>query len=393
MIMVLYRLFSEQTWILFALLFIIPPLLSTRLPWDRFFSDIHEMNIHVSSVLNACLSFTLIMVFVLFFLILPSGFGGNILIKLLLYGGFFILPLNQFTGWLVWAIGDKGKNRKNTTALFLKIFHAFVLVISILLFICGNYMLFVEPYWIEVSRIVIESENLNTLAEPLSILHLTDTHFEKDYPALRNTIMAEVSQVLQREQPDIIFLTGDYCNTIELETILPFFQSLSASGGVFAVSGNFAAPDRALFEKCPRITLLKNSWQEVSVKGQNLVIMGIDYFNQKKLSELFADVPKESFTILLSHTPDFVIEAAARGIDFMVSGHTHGGQVCLPFYGAVITLSKLGPAYASGYFQEDKTKLYISRGLGCEAGDIPKIRFLCRPELPLYVLKTPGQVE
>jgi predicted MPP superfamily phosphohydrolase len=68
-------------------------------------------------------------------------------------------------------------------------------------------------------------------------------------------------------------------------------------------------------------------------------------------------------------------------VDLYLGGHTHGGQLCLPFYGAIVTSSIYGRRYASGLFEEDGTTMYISRGMGLEGGGMPRARFLCRPEI------------
>jgi predicted MPP superfamily phosphohydrolase len=86
-------------------------------------------------------------------------------------------------------------------------------------------------------------------------------------------------------------------------------------------------------------------------------------------------------TVLLYHSPDLVQEAAAHKIDLYLGGHTHGGQLRLPFYGAIVTMSKYGKRYEAGLFQEGATKMYISRGIGFEGLGLPRARFLCLPEI------------
>jgi len=84
---------------------------------------------------------------------------------------------------------------------------------------------------------------------------------------------------------------------------------------------------------------------------------------------------------LLYHSPDLIREAAEHQIDLYLGGHTHGGQLRLPFYGAIITNSIYGRRYAAGLFEESGTTMYISRGLGFGSGGMPRARFLCRPEI------------
>lgn len=106
--------------------------------------------------------------------------------------------------------------------------------------------------------------------------------------------------------------------------------------------------------------------------------------NAGNVTAAMRDVPAEEISILLAHSPDQVREAEGTGVDLMLAGHTHGGQVRLPLIGAVVTGTRLGPQYASGLFRWDDFWLYISRGIGMRG--LP-IRFLCPPEITLITLE------
>jgi predicted MPP superfamily phosphohydrolase len=100
-----------------------------------------------------------------------------------------------------------------------------------------------------------------------------------------------------------------------------------------------------------------------------------------RLAQAMEGVPSDAFTLLLFHSPDLIREAAEHQVDLYLGGHTHGGQLCLPFYGAIFTSSMYGKRYTSGLFEENDTRMYISRGLGFEGGGMPRARFFCRPEI------------
>ncbi|MCA1553353.1 MAG: metallophosphoesterase, partial [Chloroflexi bacterium] len=94
------------------------------------------------------------------------------------------------------------------------------------------------------------------------------------------------------------------------------------------------------------------------------------------------------FTILLYHSPDLAPQAAALGtIDLQLAGHTHGGQVRLPFYGALLTSSLYGKQLEMGLYQLRDMLLYVSRGVGLEGMGAPRARFRCRPEVTLITLR------
>jgi predicted MPP superfamily phosphohydrolase len=100
-----------------------------------------------------------------------------------------------------------------------------------------------------------------------------------------------------------------------------------------------------------------------------------------------AQAPADGTTILLAHSPDQVLDATGKGVDLVLSGHTHGGQVRLPFIGTVYAGTKLGPKYAAGLFAFDDVWLYVTRGVGMTG--LP-IRFLCPPEVSLLILEQAG---
>jgi hypothetical protein len=92
----------------------------------------------------------------------------------------------------------------------------------------------------------------------------------------------------------------------------------------------------------------------------------------------------ERFTVLLYHSPDLAPDAAELGVDLMLSGHTHGGQIRLPGFGALVTSSLYGKAFEMGRYQQDGLTLYVTRGLGMEGSGAPRFRLLCPPEVVLW---------
>jgi len=105
---------------------------------------------------------------------------------------------------------------------------------------------------------------------------------------------------------------------------------------------------------------------------------------REDLDKALAEVPDEAVSILLSHTPDIIEPATAAGVDLMVAGHTHGGQIVLPFIGPPVVPSKFGAKYAWGLFNHSGTRLAVTRGVGMIT---PRIRFRCRPEVVLLTLR------
>lgn len=107
-------------------------------------------------------------------------------------------------------------------------------------------------------------------------------------------------------------------------------------------------------------------------------------YNQGNLTKALRDAPEGAFTILLAHSPDTIHEASAAGINLMLSGHTHGGQVRLPLIGPLYSNTDLGKKYIEGLFRFEDTWLYVNRGLGTRA--VPA-RFLAPPEITVLTLQ------
>ena len=101
------------------------------------------------------------------------------------------------------------------------------------------------------------------------------------------------------------------------------------------------------------------------------------------MEEAIASMPPDAFKIFLYHYPDLIKNAAVQNVDLYCAGHTHGGQVALPLYGAIITFSKFGKQYEAGLYREGATWLYVNRGVGLEGGSAPRVRFWARPELTI----------
>jgi hypothetical protein len=220
----------------------------------------------------------------------------------------------------------------------------------------------------------------------LSILHLTDTHFIGN---LERPYFEEVTRLAAEMNPDLIVFTGDLLDDLELLPWLPAtFGRLKAPLGCYYVLGNHdwfygATEIRDEFARC--------GWQDVAGRsirlehrGHQLEIAGTERPWMGAHPELGAD--RGDFRLLLSHTPDHFAWAQARGVDLMLSGHNHGGQIVLPVIGPVFAPSQYGVRYASGAFWSDPTLLYVSRGL---SGRQP-VRFNCPPELTRIILESPA---
>jgi predicted MPP superfamily phosphohydrolase len=247
----------------------------------------------------------------------------------------------------------------------------------------------VEPLLVETTELSLAFEDLDPTVPPVRVVHLTDTHIERS--SYRE---ATVVQKVNALQPDIIALTGDYLNLSRLSDptsaahFRQFVAQLKAPYGVYAVRGSVepTLESMARLIEGTNVVWLEQEAVTVNVRGQQVTLVGVacshrQVLDAARLDQAMAGVPADAFTLLLYHSPDLIREAADHQVDLYLGGHTHGGQLRLPFYGAIVSGSIYGKQYTSGLFEEDGTTMYISRGTGFEGGGMPRARFLCRPEI------------
>ena len=147
----------------------------------------------------------------------------------------------------------------------------------------------------------------------------------------------------------------------------------------------------AIFHGIP-VRWLQDETVDVQIGDQRLGLVGVSCTRERhldgpRLRQIVAGRSREAFHILLYHSPDLMPDAQAVRIDLYLAGHTHGGQLCLPFFGAVITSSDFWKRYEGGLYQEGATTLYVSRGLGLEGLGAPRARFLAPPEVVALTLR------
>ena len=256
------------------------------------------------------------------------------------------------------------------------------------------YAFWIEPFWIDVSYHQIQSAKIAPGIPPLKIVEISDMHMER-WTRRDTTTLDLISQI----QPDLILLAGDYINTDYYDytaytDLHRFLKGLHAKYGVFAVQGvvdNYNGTRLQLPDT--EVRLLENQAQQLTINGQTLYLVGLSSTSNQtawdayQLAQVDANVPPAALKLLLYHTPDLAPQAASAHYDFYFAGHTHGGQLDLPFYGAVFTASEFGRKYAGGLYNiGNGSQMYVTRGLGFEGANLPRARFLARPEISVFSL-------
>jgi predicted MPP superfamily phosphohydrolase len=254
-----------------------------------------------------------------------------------------------------------------------------VLMLALAGLLCIAYGYFIEPYRLSITRVRIETAKLPRGTRPIRLIHISDLHSD---PQVR--LEERLPGVIAAERPDLIVFTGDAINSTEgLPILRNCLTRLAQIAPTFVVKGNWDAwfwRGQKLFEETG-VRELKNEAFKFDVGGASLWIAGTPVGGEHKFEQTLDAIPPEAFSIFLYHYPDLINEVAAKKVDLYCAGHTHGGQVALPLYGALITLSKFGKRYESGLYRVDRTHLYVNRGIGMEGGPAPRVRFWARPEV------------
>jgi predicted MPP superfamily phosphohydrolase len=246
---------------------------------------------------------------------------------------------------------------------------------------CIAYGIFIEPRRITVTTYSIQTPKLRP-GERLRLVQLADLHIRGDGP--REKALPEIVRSLR---PDIILHTGDFfgARTDVSSNVIRLLHSWDVPQ--YACRGNLDRLGR--LEHCMEqagVILLDGSRREdCAVRGVRVSISGFPSGAEEAIHEGLKNLSPESFNIVLYHHPQGFPETWGTPADLMLAGHTHGGQICLPFYGALVTLDRFDKRWELGHFQERGVHLVVSGGIGCEP-DIPEMRFCCPPEVVVIEL-------
>lgn len=238
---------------------------------------------------------------------------------------------------------------------------------------------------IEPRRLVVRRAEVFAGA-PLRIVHLSDIQSDAvgDWEA---RVMGEVAA----HEPDLVLHTGDLLHPIAPATVeseLPkVTQVLSALAPtpVVTVVGDVDGWMRG--DVVAGMTLLKDRGIRLPVGERYVSIFGLSLNHsaggaRALIQQWLSTVPDGDVTIVMGHRPDFAMDLAGLELDMALAGHTHGGQIRIPWFGPIVTLSDVPREWARGFRRIDNTYLNVSAGVGAEhAAGLPAIRVNCPPEL------------
>lgn len=260
----------------------------------------------------------------------------------------------------------------NRCSLGFKIFCVLIIILFVWVFL-------IEPNLLVTKNVVVKNEAL----KGVKIAIAGDFHLAKHD---ENRIKKAV-KLLNETNSDLILLVGDYVNgiseiqTLSFDKITSNLSRLKSKNGVYAVIGNhdiWLGQDKvkSALSKA-NIDILDNENRKININGTMITLAGTNDFTEDKADLVKTLKNAKKPIILMTHNPD-IFPFVPKDVDITISGHTHGGQIVLPFFGALVVPSGYGNRYASGFVVEDDRTIFITKGIGTS---ILPIRFNCTPEI------------
>lgn len=308
-------------------------------------------------------------------------FGLELLFSHLL-GALLSLPLLPVVGLAGWALGSGSAIERVADAPL----WAYGLGVGI-----AAYGVFVRRRWVVLRELEVPCPDLPASLDGLRIAHLSDLHIGSYDGRARGL---EWVRRTHETTPDLILVTGDLVTsgTHFYGAAADVLAELRAPCGVHVILGNHDQWDRELFREeleARGVSLLDNTWSELSVERgghvARLIIAGLgDPYTQRADMDSTLDGRPAGFTVLMAHYPTWASRAAGRNVGLVLSGHTHGGQVGVPWLSDRLNVASLMKHHSRGLFLYGDMWLHVSAGLGTSG---PPIRLGVPPEIALLSLR------
>lgn len=236
----------------------------------------------------------------------------------------------------------------------------------------------IEPYWFRIKNLSLPKTKF-----PDKLVFISDTQSDSFGYREKKTI-----EIIKKLKPKIIFHSGDiYNGTIvsnpkASKAGYRLLKELSEIAPVYLVPGDHPMSTtevKELLKPLADVTLLNNQKTKHILNTTSYEIIGLSRYAPE--ISLLNNKSNCDYLIVLSHTPSPWTQAQKYTFDFMFCGHTHGGQLCLPFFGPLTSGTMLPRKFAYGIFQNKHATMYVTSGIGLEGIIAPKIRLFCRPEI------------
>lgn len=272
-----------------------------------------------------------------------------------------------------------------------------ILVMIVILVLCGLYLHY-ENTKLQVSNYNIINHNIPIDFNNYKIVQISDFHNNKS-----NTLTNDLIKEIEKQKPNIIVLTGDLIdsNKTDIEVAINFIKNINNIAPIYFISGNHES-NISSYSKLKeqieenKVIILDNKVEILKINESEINLIGIDdprMANEDGVSDseivkvelANAKYNENKYSILLSHRPELFDTYVEKEINLILTGHAHGGQIRIPFIGGIVAPNQgFFPKYTSGIFEENKTTMVVSRGIG---NSILPFRINNRPELVVITLK------
>ena len=257
--------------------------------------------------------------------------------------------------------------------------------------------LVLEPNDPKLVELTLPMKRLPAAWDGVRIAQLSDFHYDDTFSAVP---LRKAVAVINRLQPDLVLLTGDFVTVPAfvsdkrpgaraIDPCAELLAELKSKLGSFACLGNHdVATDPARVVgvlQGRKIQLLRNAAEPLERNGKRLWLAGVDDVleGSADLDVTLQKIPSDEPVVLMAHEPDFATHVAKHSVDLQLSGHSHGGQVRIPFFGAPV-LPQLAQKFPKGLYHIGGLTLYTNVGIGTV---VLPVRFDCPPEIALFTLK------
>jgi uncharacterized protein len=238
---------------------------------------------------------------------------------------------------------------------------------------------------VQLRRNDVRIAHLPEAFDGFTILHLSDLHADMSAPAL-----GRVNEMVRDLAYDLCVLTGDYRGPT-FGDCRPCLEALAllretVRGDIYAVLGNHDSVAMVPDLEAMGVRVLLNECAIINRGPTSLYLAGVDdahFYRADNIEKAAANIPHGCVSILLSHTPEIYRQAAHAGFDVMLSGHTHGGQICLPGGIPIVLEANIPRAFGAGAWRHLGMAGYTSVGAG---SSLVPVRFNNRPEITLHRL-------
>jgi len=287
-------------------------------------------------------------------------------------------------------INEENKVKKNKGIIKFTIKSTIFLIVFFTIFYA--YTTYVSTVRIGVREYRITSKKIPDSLNGLKIIHLSDLHFGS---TMFNENVKEIEKMVNKRKPDIVVFTGDLINSNyklsskEQEKLIEYLKGIDASLGKYAILGDQDNELVSTIFNQSDFTILRNEY-ELIYKNNNdaIILIGLTAKNQDidKAYSYFKEENHNSniYAITLVHKPDTADEILSHPTDLILAGHSHNGNIRIPFINYPLYQYEGAKKYNQEYYKIGNTKLFISSGLGTTNG----FRLFCRPTINFYRIST-----